>query len=149
MVLDSVLHRGMHPAVQRGGAGIESRTGMRIHWLGNTDEPLGNALRCFMGAISNSALVVRSLSASGAWSILDTKPADVRRLAVSADAARESAAEMLRRHRITHVVLNLKPDFADSTAMQSIASDPKAWGLRKTFVDRTATLYEVESPPVR
>ena len=102
-----------------------------------------------LSALSDSALVVRSLSASGAWSILDTKPADVRRLAVSADAARESAAEMLRRHRITHVVLNLKPDFADSTAMQSIASDPKAWGLRKTFVDRTATLYEVESPPVR
>lgn len=102
-----------------------------------------------LSALSNSDLVVRSQSASGAWSILDTEPADVRRLAVSVDAARESATEMLRRHRITHVVLNLEPDFADSAAMQSIASDPKAWGLRKTFVDRTATLYEVESPPAR
>lgn len=102
-----------------------------------------------VSSLSDSEVVVRGLSASGTWSILDTERADVSRLAVSVDAARKSAAEMLRRHRITHVVLNLEPDFADSAAMQGIASDPKAWGLRKTFVDRTAHLYEVESPPVR
>lgn len=100
-------------------------------------------------ALSNAELVVRGLSPSGTWSILDSESVEIRQLAISIDAARESAADMLRRHGITHVVLNLEPDFPDSTAMRSIASDPQAWGLRKTFVDRTATLYEVESPPVR
>lgn len=100
-------------------------------------------------ALSSSELVVRGQSESGAWSSLDAESVEPRQLAVSIDAARKSAADMLRRHGITHVVLNLEPDFPDSTAMRSIASDPQAWGLRKTFVDRTATLYEVESPPVR
>lgn len=102
-----------------------------------------------VSSLSDSELVVRGLAASGVWSILNAESAEVRQLAVSIDAARESAADMLRRHGITHIVLNLEPDFADSAAMQSIASDPKAWGLHKTFVDRTATLYEVESPRVR
>lgn len=100
-------------------------------------------------ALSNAELVVRGQSESGAWSSLDAESVEIRQLAVSIDAARKSAAGMLRRHGITHVVLNLEPDFPDSTAMRSIASDPQAWGLHKTFVDRTATLYEVESPPVR
>ena len=100
-------------------------------------------------ALSDAQLVVRGLSASGNWSILNMESVEHRRLAVSVDAARESAVAMLERHGITHVVLNLEPSFDRSAEMQSIASDPKAWGLRKTFVDRTATLYAVDAPAAR
>ena len=100
-------------------------------------------------ALSDSELVVRSLSASGVWSILDMESVEHRQLAVSIDAAQESAVAMLARHGITHVVLNLEPGFDHSAEMQSIASDPEAWSLHKTFVDRTATLYEVDTVPKR
>lgn len=98
-------------------------------------------------ALSDSRLVIRGLTDSGTWSVIDPESTEIRQVAAPVDSARQSAVRTLERHGITHVVVNLEPDFEQADEMQAIASDPKAWGLRKTFVDRTATLYEVESQP--
>ena len=50
---------------------------------------------------------------------------------------------MLQRHGIDYVVLNLDPQDPNFPKIRAIASDPKAWGLRRVFVDRSAILYEV------
>lgn len=100
-------------------------------------------------ALSDSKLVIRGLTDSGSWSVIGLESTEIRQVAASVDSARQSAVRTLERHGITHVVVNLEPDFEHVAKMQAIASDPKAWGLRKTFVDRTATLYEVESQSKR
>ena len=100
-------------------------------------------------ALSDSKLVIRGLSDSGAWSLIGLESTEIRQVVASADSGRQSALRMLKRHGITHLVLNLDPDFEHADEMQAIASDPAAWGLRKTFELRTATLYEVDSRPNR
>lgn len=78
------------------------------------------------------------------WRELRPNAVSFQREDASRDGSRKAATAMLRRHGITHVVFDLDPADQDYYASaRIIASDPKAWGLRRIFVDRTAVLYEV------
>lgn len=60
------------------------------------------------------------------------------------DEVRRAVSDMLRRHRIGYVVLNLDPRDPYYDQARIIASNPVAWGLQRIFVDRTAMLFEVD-----
>ena len=68
-------------------------------------------------------------------------------VAYDAQASRDWAAAMLRRHRIAYVVLNDQPNQPYWKESRAIASNPARWGLRKIFADRSAMLFEVVPAP--
>ena len=94
-------------------------------------------------ARAHAELVFRGLRSGHDWRDLGPEKIAFQRLEIPRHEGRRAASAMLRRHGIDYVVLNLDPRDPEYPKTRVIASDPKAWGLRRVFVDRSAVLYEV------
>ncbi len=92
---------------------------------------------------SHQGLVVHGLSSAGDWRALRLSETALRAIEIPHGAMRQAAAAMLRRHGIEYVVFDLDPQDHFYPQTRVVASDPRSWGLRRVYVDRTAELYQV------
>ena len=94
-------------------------------------------------AATQATLEFAVLTPAGTWERARPESLEFVGIEVSAGAAHASAAALLRQHGIDYVVFNVDPRDPYFPQARAVASDPGRWGLRKVFVDRTATLFEV------
>lgn len=94
-------------------------------------------------AATQATLEFAALSAAGAWERVRPESFEFVGTEVAPGAAHVSAAALLRQHGIDYVVFNVDPRDPYFPQARAVASEPGRWGLRKVFVDRTATLFEV------
>ncbi len=94
-------------------------------------------------ARSQSGIRITGLGPDGEWTDIRPARVDALRRPVSARAARESAGNLLRKHRIRYLVLKLDRESPYYRESRIIATAPEDWGLRRVFVDRSAMLFEV------
>ena len=94
-------------------------------------------------ARAQTALTFAGLVSNGDWTDLESVSLRSLHTPVGSREGSAAASAMLRRHRVAYVVLNLSPRDPYYPQSRVIASDPRAWGLRRVFVDRTAMLFEV------
>ncbi|MCY4187261.1 MAG: hypothetical protein OXD30_02125, partial [Bryobacterales bacterium] len=83
------------------------------------------------------------LGADERWESVQVESVEFVAAEAAPSAARAAAAALLRQHGIDYVVLNVDSRNPYFQQARVIASEPSAWGLRKVFVDRKATLFEV------
>lgn len=93
---------------------------------------------------SQSGIRIRGLAPDGEWRNIRPAHVELVRAPVLAAAARQSAGDLLRKHRIRYVVLTLDPDSPYYQESRTILTSPADWDLRRIFVDRSAVLLEVQ-----
>ena len=96
-------------------------------------------------ASEQARLAFSALTANEKWVGLELEALEFTRVAVEPDEMRSAATDLLRRHGIDYVVLNLDPRNPYYPQTRTIASDPVAWGLQRVFVDRSAVLFKVSN----
>ena len=121
----------------RPGMAVEIRFGRELHVDGL------ELVHPRAAAEAQAELAFHGLQAGHDWHDLAPEKTAFQRLEISGHEGRRAASALLRRHGIDYVVLNLDPGDPKYLQTRVIASDPKAWGLRRVFVDRSAVLYEV------
>ena len=94
-------------------------------------------------ARAQSGLAFSGLDSDGEWREIAPLTVDALRRPIAAGEGRAAASSMLRNHRVQYVILNLNPTDPYYHQTRIIASNPRAWDLRRVFLDRTAVLFEV------
>ena len=95
------------------------------------------------GSRSQSGIRIRGLGPGGDWSDIRPGRVDALDRPVSLTAAREAAAELIRKHRIRYVVVSIDPEDPYYPESRIIATEADDWGLRRVFLDRSAVLLEI------